>query len=76
MILRIVFLILTAALALPAAAHTFPSRPVRIVVGFTPGGGVDINARMLVPRYDSFGLFGPEEGPADIQELRAAVSLL
>ncbi len=33
--------------ALPAFGQAFPVRPVKLVVGFTPGGGVDINARML-----------------------------
>jgi len=30
-----------------ARAQTFPNRPVRIIVGFSAGGGVDITARLI-----------------------------
>jgi tripartite-type tricarboxylate transporter receptor subunit TctC len=35
---------------LPAAAQTFPTRQVRIVIGFPPGGGIDIVARLIAPK--------------------------
>jgi tripartite-type tricarboxylate transporter receptor subunit TctC len=38
-------------LARPAVAQAgFPSRPIRIVIGFPPGGGIDILARLIGPK--------------------------
>ena len=56
---RTLFLLLMVTLVLRTAgmdAHaqtspnTFPNKPIRIVIGFPPGGGIDIVARMMAPK--------------------------
>jgi len=44
------FLAAPALLALPAQAQNFPDRSIVFVVGFLPGGSVDIGARLLADR--------------------------
>jgi tripartite-type tricarboxylate transporter receptor subunit TctC len=39
-----------AATSASVQGQTYPTRSVRLVVGFTPGGGVDINARLLASK--------------------------
>lgn len=36
--------------SLPSIAQQFPTRPVRIIIAFPPGGGTDIVARLMAPK--------------------------
>jgi tripartite-type tricarboxylate transporter receptor subunit TctC len=45
-----VLLAVVSIFALPAVAQTYPTKPVRIIVPYSPGGGIDTVARMMAQK--------------------------
>ena len=51
---KTIFLVMV--LACTAMAQDFPNKTIRLLIGFPPGGGADVVARQLAPRFsDEFG---------------------
>lgn len=57
-----------SALAVPAAAQPFPSRPIHLIVAYAPGGTGDVVARVIADRL------GPALGVTIVVENRAGAS--
>jgi len=53
-VLVVVTVLALASVAGYAGAQAYPSKPVRMVVGFPPGGGTDVVARILQPKLSEF----------------------
>jgi tripartite-type tricarboxylate transporter receptor subunit TctC len=52
--MRLLVSLLLVLCATVASAQNYPSRAVRMVVGFPPGGGTDILARVLAPQLSQY----------------------
>ena len=40
-----------AAVAAPLGAQEYPTKPVRIIIGFPPGGATDLVSRLMAPKF-------------------------
>lgn len=50
---KVLFLLLNFSFPTMVAAQSWPVRPIRFIVPFPPGGGTDVNARMIAPRLSA-----------------------
>ena len=48
--IAVVAAVLGLAAAVPACAAGYPDKPIKMLVGFLPGGGTDVTARLLATR--------------------------
>jgi len=48
--MRLTVLLAVAGLSFAAQAQDYPSRPIRFIVSFPPGGSSDLIARAIAPR--------------------------
>jgi tripartite-type tricarboxylate transporter receptor subunit TctC len=54
--MRSLLLVLISLACVPAAAQTYPAKPIQIIVPFVPGGGTDLLARVVADKLrDKFG---------------------
>jgi tripartite-type tricarboxylate transporter receptor subunit TctC len=54
LLLRLAAAFALAAASTAALAQQWPTKPLRLIVGFTPGGGVDINARLVASKLTDY----------------------